>query len=116
MGRKERDPLRYKCTSSRMVERTLKESVKRWADKNKLYFRNVKLLKRYGISLEEYGQMLKVQDGRCKICNKEKVLHVDHCHASNKIRGLLCQHCNNGLGCFKDDPILIDRALEYLRI
>ena len=71
---------------------------------------------RYGLTLEEYDQILSDQDGKCKICKTEPVtvLSVDHCHSTGKVRGLLCSHCNTGLGMFKDDVQLLERAIAYL--
>lgn len=50
----------------------------------------------------------------CTICGVKENLVVDHCHKTNKIRGLLCNHCNRGLGHFKDDPELLEFAKIYL--
>ena len=50
----------------------------------------------------------------CTICGSEEKLVVDHDHKTNKIRGLLCNHCNRGLGHFKDDPDLLEYARIYL--
>lgn len=61
--------------------------------------------------------MLESQGGNCKICRNKPTrrrLDVDHCHDTGKIRGLLCENCNKGLGIFKDDPELFDRAKKYL--
>ena len=73
----------------------------------------------YNISLEEYNQMLEDQNEKCIICNKTnndgKRLSIDHDHKSGEIRGLLCNHCNIGLGHFKDDINLLERAIEYLK-
>jgi len=77
-------------------------------------------LKKYGLTPEEYAVILDNQDGLCAICNsspKESlhgVLAVDHCHKSGKMRGLLCNQCNLGLGCFDDSYIHLQNALEYL--
>lgn len=82
-------------------------------------------LKRYGITPYEYGKRLKAQDGKCSICrckeslidyrtNKPQRLSVDHCHDTNKIRGLLCNKCNTGLGKFCHDPALLSQAINYL--
>lgn len=80
-----------------------------------------KLKERYGITLEEYDNMLKEQGGGCKICGSpdpkrkgSKHLVVDHCHATGKVRGLLCYRCNVGLGNFEDGPALVLKAYEYL--
>ncbi len=85
---------------------------KKWQEKN--------LLKsRYGISNEEWKRMFDAQCGQCALCGihqskTKKALHVDHCHKSNKVRGLLCSICNQALGMFKDDTVLMQRAIEYL--
>ena len=97
---------------------------KRWAelDEKERQRRNKKLrLKyQYGISPEEYDELVKNQDGKCYLCGIEenyngKPLYVDHCHTSGKIRKLLCQHCNSGLGMFRDNPELLEKAAEYVR-
>jgi len=76
------------------------------------------LLHYYGLSLPKYTQMHMIQKGRCAICKRKipllKGAHVDHCHKTRKVRGLLCTYCNNGLANFKDDTILLSRAIEYL--
>jgi hypothetical protein len=71
-------------------------------------------LKGYGLTLEDYDHLSK--DG-CHICGGQEKLNfaLDHCHKSGKFRGLLCRWCNNGLGHFKDDPKLLERAIAYLR-
>jgi len=82
-----------------------------------------KLPKAFGLTFGEYSDMLEAQEGRCAICpaeigylrkGKPARLAVDHCHATGKVRGLLCSNCNNGLGRFKDDPILLRAAADYL--
>lgn len=50
----------------------------------------------------------------CVICGSTEELVVDHCHKTNIIRGMLCNHCNRGLGHFKDDPDLLEFARIYL--
>jgi hypothetical protein len=50
----------------------------------------------------------------CVICGTEEDLVVDHCHKTNIVRGMLCNHCNRGLGHFKDDPELLEFARIYL--
>ena len=79
--------------------------------------RNVKLRHRYGINLDIYNKMLAAQDNKCKICDKEsnKRLQVDHCHLTLKVRGLLCDKCNRGIGHFYDDETLLEKALLYIR-
>lgn len=80
------------------------------------------VLKRlFGISLADYNIMLANQKGGCKICcfipkEGEKQLAVDHNHKTGKVRGLLCNNCNNGLGRFKDSFVLLSKALNYLQV
>lgn len=73
----------------------------------------------YGISLEDYNKMLKNQNEVCAICSKVcitgRALAVDHCHKTGKIRGLLCAHCNTALGRFNDDPVMLEKAIKYLK-
>jgi hypothetical protein len=79
----------------------------------------------YGMTLGEHEQMLVSQGRVCKVCGKEEsrrhkvdgsavALHVDHDHATGKVRGLLCHKCNVGLGSFNDDPALLRAAADYL--
>ena len=74
-------------------------------------------LARFGVSEEVYNEMLERQNGVCAICkgNGKKKLAVDHDHVTGKVRQLLCIHCNTALGHFKDDPELLQAAIEYLK-
>lgn len=77
--------------------------------------RNLK--QNYGITLEQYFDICKAQIYRCAICGEPEPrgLVVDHCHATNKVRELLCDACNRGLGSFKDKPEVLEKAAKYLR-
>lgn len=75
--------------------------------------------RQYGISLDEYNEMLENQRYKCAICGNEdevegRRLAIDHCHETNKIRGLLCGKCNRGLGLFYDNIDLLEKAKQYL--
>lgn len=74
---------------------------------------------KYGITPEKFLEMLAEQDGKCKICGIEPTtqrgLHVDHCHTTGVVRGLLCHGCNVALGSMRDDPEILLKAVEYLR-
>jgi len=75
-------------------------------------------LKQYGLTIENFDSLRKQQDYSCAICeipeNKLKSrLHVDHCHKTNKVRGLLCGNCNTALGLLKENRNIILRLLEY---
>jgi CRISPR/Cas system-associated protein Cas10 (large subunit of type III CRISPR-Cas system) len=78
-------------------------------------------LKWYGVTIEWYENKLKEQDYRCAICGNKsdilkKQLDVDHCHYTGKVRGLLCNRCNTGLGQFKDNEKIINNAISYLSL
>lgn len=83
------------------------------------WFRREYDLKRlYGLTIEDYDNILRTQNGVCKICKEKcktrKYLSVDHCHATGKVRGLLCKECNVGIGCFRNSALLMNSAAEYL--
>ncbi len=77
------------------------------------------LKRKYGITPEEYDELLAEQGGGCGICGRlprdDISLHVDHDHATGAIRGLLCFRCNNALGDFEDDYERLTAAVRYLR-
>ena len=86
--------------------------------------RKYHLKKRYNITQQEYETKLASQDYKCAICGKDALdnrrgnkidpLHVDHCHETNKLRDLLCHACNSGLGQFKDNIEILQKAIDYL--
>jgi hypothetical protein len=84
------------------------------------FVRHGNLRKHYGLGLVQYEQLKATQDGRCAICGTDDPkgrgdFHVDHCHETGAIRGLLCHFCNVALGNFKDDIARLEAAIEYLR-
>lgn len=102
-----------------------------WRDANALRYRDARLQKKYGITLDQFNSMLADQAGVCAICGQtpaivnwrlsrrqgrltEPMLVVDHNHATGEIRGLLCVPCNRGIGFLKDDATLVSAALKYL--
>lgn len=108
------------CISCRKKQKTkLKESMseQEWYLIQRRYW----LKTEYGMTLEQYNELLKQQDHKCAICKTDEVdvykglLYVDHCHNTKKIRGLLCHHCNTALGKFYDSEQRLLNAVEYLR-
>lgn len=82
--------------------------------------RNTQLKCDFGITLDQYKEIFNKQEGKCTICESKlsksgKIkATLDHDHITGKVRGILCQSCNFGLGHFKDDPILLEKARNYL--
>jgi len=104
------------CIRSKQAERwsSNPEYRKRGNARNRRWQRQ----KFYGLSLEQELNILKTQNNCCAICAKhfetDSDYHVDHCHNTNKIRGLLCPGCNKGLGLFKENPEALRQAALYV--
>lgn len=102
----------------------------RQAPEDPVSIRRRKLKESYGITMEDYDALYAEQDGCCAICGtvkeawapgagregRNRFLVVDHRHADGLIRGLLCGHCNRGLGQFRDDPEVMLAAITYLSV
>jgi hypothetical protein len=76
----------------------------------------------YNLTQDELMSMYHSQNKKCKICGNEyeKVsrhsgLHIDHCHTTGKVRGLLCARCNTLLGLSGDNVVILQSAIDYLR-
>lgn len=87
--------------------------------KNNPEKRFAQLLKKdYGMSVAEYRKLERKQKGLCKLCKCEEThyrrLSVDHCHKTGRVRGLLCNNCNRGLGLLKDNVTVLKRAVKHL--
>lgn len=80
--------------------------------------RDVRRKYKYGMEPGTFDRMLQAQVGLCAICQREfgENLFVDHNHETNSIRGLLCNECNKGLGCFGDSVSRLQRAIDYLSL
>lgn len=76
--------------------------------------RNV-LRSKYGLSEQQYHEMLIAQDGLCGACYAEPATHVDHDHETGAVRGLLCSPCNLALGLFHEDIERLEGAVLYLK-
>lgn len=87
------------------------------------YDREYRMAKAYSLTLEQVDEVFARQGGRCRICTKELVLggrepnsaKVDHDHKTGAVRGLLCDHCNRGLGFFLDSDVALETAARYVR-
>lgn len=88
--------------------------------------RNAYYLRNYGIDEKELERMKESQDNKCSLCGSQgfligkkghhEKLAVDHCHKTGKVRSLLCHNCNRALGLLQDDPDLMERAADYIRM
>jgi hypothetical protein len=106
------------------IQRANYTSAQGWATyaKNKKrdpdFVRRINLLSKYGITLKQYDVLFAKQKGQCAICGQgpnRKNFAVDHDHKTGDVRGLLCDPCNYGLGNFKDDKKLLEKAKRYLK-
>jgi hypothetical protein len=97
---------------------------KLYRDKNRLQYNMYRRLINYkslGFDFSKYVAMFESQKGCCAICDRpfsglyERDVHIDHCHKTNQIRGLLCGKCNPGLGHFEDNVKLLSNAIFYLK-
>jgi hypothetical protein len=120
------------CFNKQMSDYYAKNPDKCKAIANKAYVKNKHkhILRRkvyswnktYGIDITHnvYLQMLEKQEHKCAICltldtNFDKLLSVDHCHTTGKVRGLLCNNCNLALGNFNDNVNSLENAIKYLK-
>jgi len=83
--------------------------------------RKSKLKRNWGMTLDQFDSLLRAQGGGCAICGSKEPggtgrFHVDHCHATGSVRGLLCTRCNTGLGQFRDRPDLLRQAANYVEV
>lgn len=119
-----KDGKSYRCKSCDNLAR------QKWKENNPekahISQRGRNLKHKYGISLEDYLKMYQDQQGRCACCgveenqalygaNKSLNFAVDHCHSTNKVRGLLCNQCNRAIGMLGDTPEALLKAYEYLK-
>lgn len=122
-SKRTKDKLDYRC---KKCADSYKES---WAEDNPAIVakniseqENARLLKRYGITTNQYNELAFEQKHCCKICGnsapqgraRSRFLSVDHCHTTGTIRGLLCQKCNTGIGLLGDTYTSLQKALQYL--
>jgi hypothetical protein len=94
----------------------------KYADQDISWRRQTSLKQRYGLTLEDYDNLLQLQNGVCAICGrpprgktKGRRLYVDHDQTTGRVRGLLCPSCNTTLGQFNHDPAVLLAAINYLR-
>ena len=87
-------------------------------EKMKLNNRIAHLKRFYNMTLQEYDELLELQEGLCDICGvtleDNRSTHIDHCHTTGKARGILCANCNKGLAFFDDNVLTLANSISYL--
>src|ERR1700733_5860060 len=105
----------YRQNNPEKVNSYSREWQRKNPEKSSRYQRKSQLKKKYGIPLEMFDQMFAKQNGVCAICFDAKAEFVDHDHITNRIRELLCHHCNSALGFARDSQQVLLNAVAYLQ-
>lgn len=110
---------RYRAKHKDKYHGTHREGVAKWRRENPETYREQHLKRKYGITLAEHDAMLTLQGNCCAGCSGlepggKGTWHVDHCHDTGKVRGLLCRGCNAALGLVKDSPETLRKLALYL--
>jgi len=96
----------------------VKEYGKNWRKRNREYCKEYDLHRHYNLTKIEFEKILIDQNFKCAICNEilvpGKQTHIDHCHNSMKVRGILCHRCNTGIGLFKESIYNLKEAIKYI--
>lgn len=106
-----------KCENAATIKRT-----KANPERTSRYSRKSRIKTQYGLSWDDFQKIVSTQGGACPICknqldfNANRRVHIDHDHATGKVRGVLCNWCNSGLGRFKDNARWLDAAAQYIRL
>lgn len=108
----------YKNNPGRYPKTTSEQNARNYEKKE----REKHLVRKFGIDSKGYQDLLTAQNGKCAICGTDRAggkskkgrFHVDHCHATGRVRGLLCARCNLGLGSFLDSVTVLEKAIDYL--
>jgi len=118
MKRKTPQTREYKRAYYEAHKENYLEYSRRWYEKHKEQHRRTMKrtrCRRYGLSVEQYRQLRQKQMGKCAICQKKTKLQIDHNHTSGRVRGLLCQHCNQLLSRAFDSIPTLRSAIKYLK-
>lgn len=104
----------------KMTPKQRREASARWYKRqSRRTIRNIGLKRLYGITVDEFDDLLKLQGGVCGVCSGPSMgrgtYHVDHDHKTGKVRGLLCHKCNVALGMVQDSEDHLSRLIAYLR-
>lgn len=124
-SKRSKDGKQHRCKSC--AKHFTQEATKVWRKANekshRLSIRKTKAKLKYGLNLDEINKLLEAQNNCCAICKKELSFsavdksdkpHIDHCHITGIVRGILCLQCNTGIGMFGDSSNLLSEAKSYL--
>jgi len=125
---RENNKEKYLGTQKRWREEhkeTQNAKAREWYKNNPEQVLNTRYIRLFKLTLKEYNDLFKKQNGRCAICGKKEIvkhkngkikrLAVDHNHKTKKVRELLCNMCNTGIGRFRDDLKLLGKAIDYIK-
>jgi hypothetical protein len=109
----------YEDNLTGACKKCVKQQTSKYYHSNRSIAKNSELKRKFGITLDQYNQMLIDQEYKCACCGAlnpqgKGVFHVDHCHKTGVIRGLLCHLCNTGIGKLGDDLPGLFKAVRYL--
>ena len=110
-SKKAKDGKHTQCKLCRALYRESRRAEQR------LYDNTISKARKYGISVEELADRMKVT--KCEICGtsepkgRHNVFHIDHNHDTGEVRGMLCHDCNTGYGSFKEDVEILNKAILY---
>lgn len=108
----------YQAFMARVEERKIRRDLRENNPEGyKIHISQVARLRPYNLTQFQVNQIAELQNWCCCICESDisDRFHIDHNHQTGKVRGLLCIQCNFGLGHFRDSPILLERAITYLK-
>ena len=102
------------CSSCGPVSVRFRTDTKKWRCQTSERYNDRK--RKYGLNKEDYDLLFESQNGQCAVCANpiDHSSPVDHDHATGKIRGILCNDCNTGIGLFKDSISIMASAIIYL--
>lgn len=85
--------------------------------RSSIYHKSYYRYKKYDITKEDFDNIQTKQLGLCGICTKPLLSegHIDHCHKTGRVRGILCGNCNKAIGLLEDNPVFLTNAINYLK-